>query len=178
MVIFRISTAIVGASFLCCLGCHYNGPAETEADYLEHPPTIYKYKLIDQFGEPGERGGIHFCDPLRYPELVPPDKAFRLADEEITQIYFDRDEYAAILDRLGLHPDQQFADFDIISIYREHHKLQAITLEFGTTDYLFALGQYDEGQTNNGYIIYGNISKDGKIRITSTTLSNFGCPTK
>jgi hypothetical protein len=170
--------AVVGTVFLSSAGCQYDGAVETEPDYLEHPPTEYKYKLIDRFGEPGEQGGIHYCDPLRYPELMPPDKALRLADEEMTQIYFDRDEYLAILGRLGLDPEQQFTDFDIVSIYREHHKLAAIALEFGTADYLFALGQYDKGQTNSGYIIYGMISVDGNIRITSTTLTNFGCPKK
>lgn len=175
---FRMVLLVVGAVFLSSAGCHYDGAVETEADYLEHPPTVYKYELIDYFGEPGEPGGIHYCDPLRYPVLVPPDKAFRIADEAMTQIYFDRDEYAAILDRLSLHPEQQFSDLDIIAIYREHKKLGAITLEFGTNDYLFALGHYDEGQINNGFIVYGNIGQDGNIRITSTTLTNFGCPKK
>ncbi len=172
---YRVFAAVVCALFLSCLGCHYDGPAETEAEYLEHPPTIYKYKLIDYFGEPGDWGGIHFCDPLRYPVLVPPDKAFRIADEAMTQIFFDKDEYATILDRLGLYPDQRFFDLDIIAIYREHKKLEAIALEFGSRDYLFALGHYDEGQVNNGFIVYGNISEDGRIHITSTTLNNFSC---
>ena len=174
----RIAGMVVGALFLCCVGCHYDGPAETTTEYAEHPPTALKYKLIDYFGEVGEPGGIHYCDPLRHPEILSMDKSLRLADEEMGRIVFDEDEYLAIMDHLGLDLEGTITDFDVLKIYGEHHKLAAIALEFGNSDYLFQLAQYDSGQTNSGYIIDGTISEDGAIRVTYKALSNFACPKK
>ncbi len=172
----RRSTAIIILVALSSLiACQYNGSTTTDSDYEYHPPTWLKYKLIEYFGEVGERGGIHYCDPLLSPD-VSREKTLERAYEEMGEIEFDEDEYRTILSYLDLFGREMLTDQDVLDIYTEHHKLMAIRMEFGESNYLFSLPKYDPGQRNSGYIISGSINSDGKITITSEVLANFGCP--
>ena len=125
------------------------------------PPVVYsvpelKYKLIANFGE------LFFVDTDFYP-IAREGIEEQNAAEQFPTIKSDTEEFAAILQRLGLPDRPDYATNETIAIYREHKKLtKGIQITPSGEAYTFSL-RITEGQ---GEHIEGTITKSGKITVT------------
>lgn len=125
-----------------------------------------KYKLIQQFGDP------FFCDkdlwPVQRPEQPRADEWFSGAD-------LAGQEFKAILNHLNLQkPADHLSSDEILAVYREYKKLQAITIDGAGSPFKFAMRTGKVG--DQGESISGSVSEAGEIKIeTKETVWNT-CP--
>lgn len=129
-------------------------------------PSELKYKLIQQFGDP------FFCDKDLWPVARPEQPR---ADEWFAGANYADPEFKVILTHLNLQkPADHLQSDEILAVYREHKKLQAITVEGSGSPYKFSVRTGKVGE--QGESLSGTISDIGDIKIeTRETLWNT-CP--
>jgi hypothetical protein len=159
------------AIFLAALalgGCQaLGGPQPTPFPTSSIPltPTELRYRLIDSLGE------VFFCDADFYP--VARQDETQLAIERFPEIQADAQEFAAILDYLGLTAGGAFSVEEQLQIYREHKRLAAIILTPAGADYEFSLRTI-QGEEITAW--EGEITRVAAIKITSSTPTQDMCP--
>jgi hypothetical protein len=149
-------------------------------------PIELKYKLLSQFPD------LFFCDPDYYP-VARGDEADRarqwFTGLKATLGGASAAGFQAILKHLGLSGLAAFSDEQILLIYREHKKLDAIQFDLagntgaGTADavpadavsaYQFQL--QTEDQNKQGFVIQGQIDGNGVITVQQREPSLATCP--
>jgi hypothetical protein len=127
-----------------CLAPGMNGPPQTNETYS---PTELRYILLDSHNE----SLFFFCDPDYYP--VSRDEEQERALAAFPVIRDNTEEFDEIISRKGLEPP--FTNESILTIYREHKKLDAIPLvPAGNERYAFSLQlrEREEGRRVSGII--------------------------
>lgn len=125
-----------------------------------------RYLLLDHYGE----DRFFYCDPDQYP--VARGDELERALEAFPALENDTAEFAAITGRLGLAPPH--SDEEKLAIYREHKKLQAISLAPGTAgSYTYALAL---GTETDGRRVSGTVLADGTIREGRSEPAVLTCP--
>lgn len=125
-----------------------------------------KYRLIDQFGSP------FFCDKDLWPVARPEQPR---AEEWFSQADLAGQEFKVISNHLKLEkPADHMQAEDILSLYREHKRLQAITVEGSGSLFTFAIRTGVVGQ--QGEAISGTISTAGDIKVEQRETVWNTCP--
>ncbi len=125
-----------------------------------------KYLLLDHYGE----DRFFYCDPDYYP--ISRDDEQTKALEAFPAIQNNTAEFDAIVNRAGLQPP--YSDGAKLAIYREHKRLQAISLTPAGTDtftYSMQLGTEGEGRR-----VSGAIRTDGSIAERRSEAAILTCP--
>jgi hypothetical protein len=135
------------------------------------PATTYTlpqltYLLLDRFPD------CFWCDPDFYP-VAREGQEQQNANEGFPVIQAGRDEFAAILARLGLQLKAAYTDSQKLAIYREHKKLTYVvqmTPNAGGYDFTLRTGQ---GQ---GWRYDGAITSGGAVMVDTRVASFNTCP--
>jgi hypothetical protein len=129
-------------------------------------PTELKYRLLAEFPD-------HFyCDPDQYP--VSRGDEQDLARQRFPEIQANPEEFNAILAQLNLAGQSSFTDEQILLVYRQHKRLNAIPLEPVPEGYQFQLQVAQiEGE---GELVTGLIDGQGAIRVQAREPSIATCP--
>jgi hypothetical protein len=118
--------------------------------------TQLKYRLIDKFSEP------FFVDTDFYP-VARMGIEEQNAAAQFPAIKANTEEFAAILQRLGLSDKTDYTTNETVAIYREHKKI-SLGIQMTASGELFnfslRIGQ------NQGEHIAGTITKEGIITVT------------
>ena len=129
-------------------------------------PSMLKYKLIDQFGEP------FFCDTDKWPVARPEQPK---AEEWFAHADFADQEFKVISSHLQLEkPADHMQPEEILSLYQEHKKLQAITVEGSGNEFSFSIRTGKVGK--QGEVISGTITADGQITVQKRETVWNTCP--
>jgi len=128
------------------------------------PPPKPSYSVFElEYLLFAEFPNIFYVDPDFYP-VARPGSELGNAAAQFTTIRANAEEFAAILEQLGLPDKSDYTDDEKLSIYREHKKLtRGAQMTASGNDYGFVL-LIGEGQ---GEKITGTITRAGKITITS-----------
>ena len=128
-----------------------------------------KYLLVDHYG------GIFYCDPHEYP-IGRPEQEKQDAAEQFPAIQADTDEYEAILAFLAVTEPPEITDDFRLQIFREHKKLNALTLTDSENgfDYSFRIGE--ETGISDGFLVEGTVSPGGEVTETNREQSFNTCP--
>jgi hypothetical protein len=114
-----------------------------------------KYKIIDQFGPP------FFCDSDKWPVARPEQPR---AQEWFSRVDLADPEFKIISSRLKLEkPADHLTQDEILSLYQEHKKLQAIPIDNAGGALSFSIRTGKVGE--QGEAISGTISASGDITI-------------
>jgi hypothetical protein len=119
-------------------------------------------------------GGIFYCDPHDYP-VSRPDEEKQQATIQFPDIRADAEEYAAILDYLEVTGTPEVTDEFRIKVFREHKKLNALTLTPYGDHFVYALRTGDRGDAT-GATVEGTVSRDGQVNETERTETFNTCP--
>lgn len=133
--------------------------------------TQLKYKLFETFGK-----DLRFCDPDFWP-LVRDEGAG--AQTWYNSVDKASEEYVAILKHNNISPTAQLTAEQKLLIYREHKRLNAVSLEKGTDRYKFVITVADAGNpsdSGSGTRIEGTIDPKGAATVTSRTTVRIVCP--
>lgn len=118
-------------------------------------PSSLKYKLIEQFGSP------FFCDRDQWPVARPEEPR---AKEWFAKADLADPEFKAISSHLKLEkPADHMQEDEILSLYQEHKKLQAITVEGSGNNFTFEIRTGEVGA--QGESISGTITSSGEIKV-------------
>lgn len=139
----------------------------TPGTTVQLSPTELKYRLLERFGE------IFFCDPDYYPVASQDEK--ELARQRFPEIQKNTEEFEVILQQKGLQGTSTFSDDQKLLIYREHKKLQAVSLEPSGDGYEFTL-TVPRDSKHSGLVIKGSITKIGSINISKEEPTILTCP--
>jgi hypothetical protein len=125
-----------------------------------------KYKLIEKFGSP------FFCDRDEWPVARPQEPR---AKEWFSQADLADQEFKAISSHLKLEkPADHLQADEILSLYQEHKKLQAITVEGSGNNFKFAIRTGEVG--GQGESISGTITSSGEIKVLHKETVWNDCP--
>ncbi|MCL5273214.1 MAG: Hint domain-containing protein [Chloroflexi bacterium] len=138
--------------------------------------SALKYLLIDKFGPVGKSPGIFFCDPDVYP--VARASESDQAAKWIASVDKTSDEYRAILLRLNLTAAAQLSADQVVQVYQEHKRLNAINLEPVNGAYQFNLrvAMSGAGKGQSGQLIEGTITAAGEVAIQRQQPTILTCP--
>lgn len=133
-----------------CMAPGMNGPPPANETYS---PSELRYILLDSHNE----SLFFFCDPDYYPVSRDDEQERALAAFPV--IRDNKEEFGVIIARKGLEPP--FTNESVLTIYREHKKLDAIPLvPAGSMRYAFSLQLKDREE---GRRVSGIIRTDGVI---------------
>ena len=130
-------------------------------------PTELKYALASHFGE------VFFCDPDYYP-IGRPGGEEQQALEQFPAIQAQTEEFQSIVEHENLADVVNFTDDQKLLVYREHKKLNAITLAPSGAAYTYQLRV--EQQDLQGLAIEGTISPQGTIAVMKQEPAFTTCP--
>ena len=162
-----IMIVIVAGAVGCFVPYQGAGGSPTPPLTSQLSPTELKYRLLDGFGE------IFYCDPDFYPVARRDER--ELAVERFPDIQKDADRLQTILRRNNLEEIAAFSDEQKLLIYREHKKLNAISLEPAAAGYKFNL-RVAEKDKLSGSEIEGFISESGSITVSKKEPTSITCP--
>ena len=128
-------------------------------------PTELKYAVLAQYPD------FFFCDPDFYPIAR---NELQRAQQLFSQLKANDEEFQAILDHNGLSGVTFFSDEQKLLIYREHKKLDAVSLELVGDQYQFQIQTGLMGQ--QGSAITGTIDTSGFIEIQQQEQGIRTCP--
>ena len=136
-------------------------------------PTDLKYQLFEVFGK-----DLRYCDADYWP--VARDEAAS-AQAWLNSVDKSSEEYQAILKYNSIAPTAQVNAEQQLLVYREHKRLDAVTLEkSGDAAYKFVItvgGDIDKPyEPGPGIRIEGIIDAKGSSAVTSRTNVNVNCP--
>jgi hypothetical protein len=129
-------------------------------------PTELKYRVLARFPN------LFFCDPDFYP-IAREDEGV-LARRRFPELQANREAFDAILAHTGLSATVNFTDEQILLIYREHKKLNAVQLALAENGYEFQL-LVSDGEPQ-GAIVQGFIDGAGAITSEEQTAAIVACP--
>jgi hypothetical protein len=131
-----------------------------------YSPTELKYLLIDEIGEP------FYCDPYQYP-ISREGQEEQDAIAQFESIRGNQEMFSVMLIELDIPEKADYSTAEKIQIFREYNRLnRAITMTAPDTIYDFSL----RIQENEGKLIEGTITREGKIRVTKRETSFNTCP--
>jgi hypothetical protein len=128
-------------------------------------PTELKYRALDHYPD------FFFCDPDYYP--VARDDELSLAKQRFPQIQSDAELFTAVLAHNHLSGLTTFTDDQILTIYRDYKKLNAVLFQKMGDVYQFDIRIGPEGQ---GYAIVGTIDGAGTIAEQQRNPTITTCP--
>ena len=128
-------------------------------------PTELKYRVLDQYP------AFFFCDPDYYP--VARDDELSLAKQRFPQIQSDAELFHALLAHNHLSGLTTFTDDQILTIYRDYKKLNAVIFQKMGDVYQFDIRIGPEGQ---GDAIVGAIDGAGAIAEQQRSPTITTCP--
>jgi hypothetical protein len=128
-----------------------------------------KYLLIAHYG------GIFYCDPHEYP-IGRPEQELIDAIEQFPAVQADTDEYEAILDFLETAGTPEITDEFRLKVFREHKKLNALTLTAGDDDFDYSVRIGEETGSGEGFLVEGTVSPAGDVTETGREQSFNTCP--
>jgi hypothetical protein len=134
-------------------------------------PVELKYKLFEAYGK-----DLRYCDPDFWP-LVRDEGAG--AQAWFSSVDKASEEYVAILKHNNIAPSAQLSADQRLTIYREHKRLNAVSLEKGSDSYKFVITVADPNNPNEsaaGTRIEGTIDAKGTATVTSRTGVKINCP--
>ncbi len=134
--------------------------------------TDLKYQLFEVFGK-----DLRYCDPDFWPLVRDENQAaatwFAGADKA-------GEEYSAILKYNNITSNAQLTAEQKLSVYREHKRLNAVSLQKASDKYSFVIttgGDVDKpGEPGPGTRIEGTIDPRGVISNTTQKTITVGCP--
>ncbi|MEP7200152.1 MAG: Hint domain-containing protein [Chloroflexota bacterium] len=129
-------------------------------------PTELKYRLLDRFPN------LFFCDPDLFPVARGDEREVAL--QRFPEVQKDTEAYQAIVKHNNLIGVVQLNDEQILQVYREYKKLNAIVLKPVGDRYEFALRT--GGALRNGTAYEGTITKQGAIAVTKEQPTITTCP--
>lgn len=127
--------------------------------------TELKYRVLDQYPD------FFFCDPDFYP--VARDDELSLARARFPQIQADAELFNAILAHNQLGGLTAYTDEQLLTIYRDYKRLNAVLFQKTGDVYQFNIQIGPEGQ---GYAIGGVIDGAGAIAEQGRTSAIVTCP--
>jgi hypothetical protein len=126
-------------------------PAVTPSPTGAYSSYQLEYLLITKYTD------LFWWDPDYYPIGRPEEPN---AKEQFPTIRANKDEFAAIIQHLGLPDKAEYTDAEVLAVYREYKKLnRAVQLIPSGTAYTYTLRTGE----NQGYAIEGTITPSGKI---------------
>lgn len=128
-------------------------------------PAELKYRILDQYPN------FFFCDPDYYP--VARSDELGLAKQRFPEIQADAELFDAILAHNNLSGLTSFSDDQILAIYRDYKKLNAVILQKMGDAYQFNIRTGPEGQ---GFAITGTIDGAGAISEQQRSTAFITCP--
>ena len=128
-------------------------------------PTLLKYRVLDQYPD------FFFCDPDYYP--VPHDDELSLAKQRFPQIQSNAELFNAVLAYNHLSGLTRFTDDQILTIYRDYERLNAVIFQRLGDVYQFDIRIGPEVQ---GYAIVGTIDGTGTIAEQQRNPTITTCP--
>jgi hypothetical protein len=128
-------------------------------------PTELKYRVLAHYPD------FFFCDPDYYP--IARDDELSLAKQRLPHIQSDAELFAAILTHNHLSGLTSFTDEQLLTIYRDYKKLNAVLFQKMGDVYQFDIRIGPEGQ---GYAIAGTIDDAGTIAEQQRTPTITTCP--
>ena len=133
-------------------------------------PTELKYRLLENFTN------FFYCDPDIYPVEMPGAEE-KHALEQFPDIQKNSEEFQAILRHTDLESITDFSAKRKLLIYREHKKLNAMSLEPSGEAYKFRLSISESDAPWTGFFnIEGIIDNSGTITILVKEERTGGCP--
>jgi hypothetical protein len=140
---------------------------------IQLTPTDLKYQLFEVFGK-----DLLYCDPDFWP-LVRDEGAS--AQAWFNSVDKASEEYQAILKYNNISATAQMTPDQLLLVYREHKRLNAVALEkAGTNTYKFVItvgGDVDKpNQEGPGIRIEGTIDANGRTTVASQTNVKVNCP--
>jgi hypothetical protein len=131
-------------------------------------PTVIKYQLISQFGEP------FYCDPDEYP--VAHEVSQQEVDQRVAALQQqDPDEYQVILQHLGLAGTPNLSPEQRQLVYAEAKKLNGILVQPSGSGYEFNIRIASSG-SRQGTAISGTVSPGGAITVSQRQPTFLTCP--
>lgn len=131
-----------------------------------------KYQLFDVFGK-----DLRYCDPDYWPIVRDEDQA---AQAWLTSVDKAGDEYTSILKYNSISQGAQLTAEQRLFVYREHKRLNAVTLEKSGDKYKFVIttgGVIDKPEEGGpGVRTEGTIDVNGVITNTSKRNVSIACP--
>lgn len=128
--------------------------------------TELRYKVLEEFPD------FFFCDPDYYP--IAREEESILAQKAFPELQADQEEFQAILDHTGLSGQTTFSAEQVLQIYREHKKLNAIHFQLVDDRYRFQIQTGTEGQS--GAVVTGTIDASGSIDVLQREEAFPACP--
>jgi len=128
-------------------------------------PTELKYRVLDHYPD------FFFCDPDYYP--IARDDELSLAKQRFAHIQSDAELFTAILAHNQLSGLTSFTDEQLLTIYRDYKKLNAVLFQKMGDVYQFDIRIGPEGQ---GSAIVGTIDGTGTIAEQQRTPTVTTCP--
>lgn len=128
--------------------------------------TELRYKVLEEFPD------FFFCDPDYYP--IAREEESILAQQAFPELQADQEEFQAILDHTGLSGQTTFSAEQVLQIYREHKKLNAIHFQLVDDRYRFQIQTGTEGQS--GAVVTGTIDASGSIDVLQREEAFPACP--
>jgi len=128
-------------------------------------PTELKYRVLDRYPD------FFFCDPDYYP--IARDDELSLAKQRFAHIQSDAEVFTAILAHNHLSGLTSFTDDQLLMIYRDYKKLNAVLFQKMGDLYQFDIQIGPEGQ---GSAIVGTIDGAGTIAEQQRTPTVTTCP--
>ncbi len=125
-----------------------------------------EYQLLSNYPD------VFWCDPDFYP-VARQGQEEKNAEEQFAAIRANKDEFAAILQKLGLPQKPDYSADEKLAIYREHKTLTyAAQMTPAPSGYDFVL----RTGKNQGLRIEGNITFAGKVTVKKQETSFNTCP--
>ncbi|MCX9010655.1 MAG: PEGA domain-containing protein [Candidatus Methanoperedens sp.] len=133
-------------------------------------PSELKYRLLENFSN------FFYCDPDLYPIEIPGAEEKR-ALEQFPDIQKNPEEFQTILRHTDLESITDFSTEQKLLIYREHKKLNSVSLDPSGEAYKFRLSISESGTPWSGFFnIEGIIDNNGTITILRKEERTGGCP--
>jgi hypothetical protein len=129
-------------------------------------PSELKYRILAEFPD------FFFCDPDYYP--VARADEMDLARERFPELQANAEEFDTILAHNNLSGATTFTDDQMLLIYREHKKLNAIYFEVTDAGYRFQI--QSAKAEGDGELITGVIDAQGAITIEQREAALVMCP--
>ncbi len=129
-------------------------------------PSQLRYVLLDAYPN------FFYCDPDYFPVATADEMGLALS--RIKDVQADAEAYEAILAHLGLAGMTEFTNEQVLQIYQEYKRLNAISMERSGSQYFFQLRTQES--ESEGYTVSGHISQLGEITVNSEEPTPPTCP--
>lgn len=139
-------------------------PASIAGNLLN--PSQLRYRLLAAYPN------FFYCDPDYYPVATADEMGLALS--RLDGIQADAEAYEAILQHLGLTGVTGFSDEQVLQIYQEYKRLNAIAMERSGDRYFFQLRTKES--ESEGYTVSGHISQTGEITVDREEPTPPTCP--